>query len=87
MKQKMHLVMTTVGKLGVGDHLLLPEALVTEPITVEVTTLMTFKRAGRISVWVRSTHPERTIDGPWNFGTFDPSAPIQRIEFIEEAMP
>lgn len=84
MTQRMHLVMVTVADLRVGDLLLLPEAAVTEPITVEVTTLMTFKRAGRISVWVRSMHPRRTLDRPWHFGKFDPSDPIQRMEFIEE---
>ena len=81
MTEKMHLVMVTVADLRDGDLLLLPEAAVTEPITVEVKALMTFKRSGRIRVWVRSTHPQRTIDRPWHYGAFDPSDPIQRMEF------
>ena len=81
MTQKMHLVMVTIADLHIGDLLLLPEALVTEPTTVEVTTLMTRKRAQRTSVWVRSMHPGRTLNRPWLYGSFDPSTPIQRMEF------
>ena len=81
MTEKMQLVMVTVADLHLGDLLLLPEALVTEPITVRVTALRTRPRTRRISVWVRSTHADRTIDRAWHYGTFALDHPIQRMEF------
>lgn len=81
MTKKMQLVMVAVADLHVGDLLLLPEALVAEPITVEVTALTTRPRTRQTSVWVRSTHADRTIDRAWHYGTFKLDHPIQRMEF------
>lgn len=74
----MQLVMTTVADLRIGDLLLLPETPLDKLLSVEVVTLRQSARSGRITVWVRSNHQQQRT---WNYGTFDPSAPIERVEF------
>ena len=70
---------TTVGELQIGDKLLLPETPRRDPITVEVAILRP-TRSGRVHVWVRSTHQQRTLLSPWRYGTFPATAPIERVE-------
>jgi hypothetical protein len=74
------LVMTTVADLHEGDLLLLPETPLDNLHTVEVTTLHA-RRSGRVSVWIRSTPLQDPQARPSHYGTFAPSAPIQRVEF------
>ena len=81
MSGRLTLTMITVAELHIADLLLLPGAPSHEPITVEVTRLQALPRSGRIRVWVRSTHRQRTVLSPWNYGAFEPTAPIQRMEF------
>ena len=78
MTKKLKLAMTTVADLRMGDLLLLPESPLDNLLSVEVMTLRRATRSGRITVWVHSNDQQRRT---WRYGTFDPSAPIQRLEF------
>ncbi len=80
MTGRLQLAMTTVGELHVGDLLLLPETPLDNLHTVEVSHLHVKHRSGRITVWARTMPPEQQARS-WNYGTFAPTEPIQRVEF------
>lgn len=72
--------MTTIpaARLQVGDLLPLPESPPQDLRTIEVVSLRTL-RSGRIAVWVRTSGVPAKARS-WNYGVFQPTATVERIE-------
>lgn len=76
----MQAVTTTVGALSVGDRLILPESPHHDLRPVEIIRLQPLPRSGRIRIWVRSVYQQKSMYSQWNYGAFDPSHEIERLE-------